>query len=78
MTAGMPSCTMFSSVPQDTFFKETRRLHFSGQVRVVELVRVANALVRHQFEILPPKEWLLPVVKLVNDILYVPPTLASM
>src|SRR5438067_13599792 len=29
-----------------------RRLHLAGQVRVVELVRVANAFVWHQFEVL--------------------------
>ena len=69
MPSGTPSCTMFNSVPQDTFFKDDRRLHFSGQIRVVEFVRVANALVGHQFEISPPKEWLWPVVKFVNDIL---------
>src|SRR5213596_3293060 len=28
------------------------RLHFSGQIRVVEFVRVANAFVGHQFKIL--------------------------
>ena len=52
MTSGTPSCTMFNSVPTEYLLQGYRRLHFAGQVRVVELVRVADAFVRHQFEIL--------------------------
>jgi hypothetical protein len=50
-------------------FQSNRRLHFSGQVWIVEPVRVADALVGRQFEIGSAEERLLPVVKLVNDIL---------
>ena len=70
MTSGIPSCTMFSSVPHGHLLQRDRHLHLARQVRVVELVRVADALVRHQLDdISPPNEWLLPVVKFVNDIL---------
>jgi hypothetical protein len=51
------------------FLQNDRHLKFAGQVRVVELVRVADALVGHQFKIFPPKQWLWPVVKFVKDIL---------
>ena len=51
MTSGRPSCTTFNSVPQETLFKEIVVLISPGQVRIVEPVRVANAFVRHQFEI---------------------------
>ena len=46
-----------------------RRLHFAGQVRIVEFVGVTEALAGRQFEIGSAEGWLVPVVKLVNDIL---------
>ena len=69
MTSGMPSCTTFSSVPQDTAFSDDRDLHLARQVRVVELVGVADAFVGHELEILAAEGMALPVLKLVNDIL---------
>lgn len=51
-------------------------MDFPWQVRIIELVRVADARMRNELQILAA-EWLLPVVKFVNDILKVPPTLAS-
>jgi hypothetical protein len=44
-------------------------LHFSGQVRVVESVRVADAFVRYEFKILSAEGVALALLKLVNDIL---------
>ena len=52
ITSGMPSCTMFSSVPTETFFKLTVDRHLARQVRIVELVGVAKALVRDELEVL--------------------------
>ena len=42
---------MFSSVPTGHLLQGDRHLHLAGQVRVVELVRVADALVRRQLEV---------------------------
>ena len=46
----MPSCVMFNSVHRKPVLRWLT-LHFARQVRVVELARVADALVRRQFEI---------------------------
>ena len=78
MTSGIPSCTMFTSVPTETFFKLTVTFispgRFGSSNRSVQRTRSFLASSRYS----PPKEWLLPEVKFVNDILYVPPTRASM
>ena len=63
--------------PTEYFLQGNRRLHFSGQVRIVEFTCVTIRSWVASSRYVPPKEWLRPVVKLVNDILYVPPTLAS-
>jgi len=42
---------MFNSVPQETFFRVIVIRISPGRFRVVKSVCVANALVRHQFEI---------------------------
>jgi len=56
-----------SSIEQ--LLQGNRRLHFAGQVRIVEFVGVTEALAGRQFEIGSAEGWLVPVVKLVNDIL---------
>ena len=66
---GIPSCVMFNSVLQNTRFNVIVVCISPGRFGCVEFVRVADAFVGRQFEKVPPKEWLLPVVKLVNDIL---------
>src|SRR6266567_8608212 len=39
--------------PTREFFQRDRSLHLAGQIRIVELVGVSNALVRLEFEICP-------------------------
>ncbi len=51
IASGMPSCTMSRSVPQKTFFSDTVTVSVPGK-RIVEPVRVADALVRHQLQVL--------------------------
>ena len=46
MTSGMPSCTMFTSVPQETFFSVTVVCISPGRFGS------SNAAVRHEFQIL--------------------------
>ena len=55
------------SVPTKTFFSVIVILDLSWELRIIELVRLANALVRRQIEVLAAKEWLLPVVKFVSS-----------
>ena len=42
---------MFNSVPAEYLLQDDRRLHFSREVRIVELVRVADALAGLQLQI---------------------------
>ena len=42
------------------FLHDHRRLHFPRKIRIVELVRIPNPLVRDQFEELAPKRMTLP------------------
>ena len=58
-------------------FEGNRHGNFPGQVRIVKLVGVARRSFGASSTYLPPKLWLFPVVKLRNDILWLPPTLAS-
>ena len=51
MTSGTPSCTIRSSVPQDTFLRVTVVWIAPRQGRIVELVRISKAFVGHQLEI---------------------------
>ena len=52
MTAGRPSWTICSSVPQIDFPQRDRDLHLARQVGVVELVGVADSLMRRELDIL--------------------------
>ena len=44
---------MLSSVPTEDLVQADRHVHLAGQIRVVELVRVADPFVRHQLDVLP-------------------------
>jgi hypothetical protein len=48
----MPACSMLSSVPQIHRLQRHRDLDDARQVRVLEGVHLADALVRHQLEVL--------------------------
>ena len=70
---------MLISVPTRNRLQCHGDLDDAGQVGVVEAIGVADTFVFGTISrYSPPNEWpLLPVVKLVNDILNVPPTFAS-
>ncbi len=51
------------------FLQGDCRLHFSGQTRVVESIRVTDAFLWHQLKIFSAEGVALPVLKFVNDIL---------
>ena len=44
---------MFKFGSARNLFQRDRRLHFAGQIRIVEFVRVANPFVRSQFDVRP-------------------------
>src|SRR6185503_9187309 len=68
---------MFISVPTETFLRVIVTCispgRFGSSNLSVYRMRSCGTSSRYS----PPKEWLCPVVKFVNDILWVPPTLAS-
>jgi len=68
MASGTPACTMFSSVPQDTCFKETVVCISPGKFGSSNVSVCRDAFVRNQLEILRRRSgW--AVLKFVNDIL---------
>ena len=73
----MACCTIVSSVPQKTSASVTVTSMAPGRLgsskRSVCRMRRPGTSSRYS----PPNEWLRPVVKFLNDILNVPPTLAS-
>ena len=65
--------------PTRNLLQVDSHLQQARQVRVVKPVRVADGRsfgTNSRYS--PPKEWLLPVVKLQKDILKLPPTFGSM
>ncbi len=69
MASGIPSWTIFTSVPQETFFRDIVVSISPGRLGSSNLsvwrMRSFGASSRN----CPPKEWLWPVVKFVKDIL---------
>ena len=55
--------------PDGHLLQAHRHLKLPRQVRIVEMVRVANAFVRNQLEVLATEGVAAPVLKFVNDIL---------
>src|SRR5919107_474933 len=54
MTSGRPDWTMVRSVPAGDWFQRHRDLDVAGEVRMVELVRVPQALAGHELQV-PPR-----------------------
>ena len=64
--------------PQRDLLQRNGDLDLALQVGIVEPVGVANAFVRYQLKVRAGEGMALPVPKLVNDILKVPPSFGSM
>ena len=63
----MPSWTIVELGAADDLAQRDRDVHFARHVRIVEFVGVAEPLVGRQLTYVPPKKWLWPVPKFVND-----------
>src|SRR3989338_133540 len=73
----MPSWITLSSVPQETFFSETEVIISPCKLGSSNLSVYFKNSFGFSSRYVPPNECPLPVEKLMNDILYDPPTFTS-